>query len=608
MSQTPTTTGPRQPDPQTQPTQTPAEVPSPPPAPNSAAENEHINARARVLLNEFLAKTQQPVACELGNDDDFQCTICSTPFLRGGNPEVPVRLECGHVFGMNCILKWLSPVSRNGNNSCPNCRKAIFEDWDKMDFPVSRRIAGSRRRVVAAPVRGPGMNPYADRTPVFGPNVDTEPTRAPPTTVIAADASRGQLGPLHPPWALDFPRYIRVGRPAPTAVTTEPVDVTATTSSVTAIPGAVAPNAPSPSPVTATQEASDQQQVVEGPQTVATNESRALEMSTPDDTTSSLPPSVRRRARRAGSPLSDRDWDHAIARNHRLEAAQRRARSVRSSQIERYLEHEAGVHLDPYEAAHRPAAAVSPAIAEAARPTGYEEDNGVVSMFNAAELQYNRQRQQEVTDERKRCMWMQFCEGVVRTIEQSNDSTAFVNHDLALTIINMKDLDEFMAERGTESPIWRRILQTFPRLHTEMVTRFNDFRPLPSVNINNRMELERLLVYTKFNRETLHKARWYTRLSERLACGAATSNHEAAVARLTERVANFSGVTGETTASTSSSSAQRTREEAREMRRMEDYLLGRTPITIRREAAASVDAALRAGAELNLTTTRVTRL
>ncbi|CAD6563526.1 MAG: hypothetical protein ASARMPRED_000015 [Alectoria sarmentosa] len=607
MSQTPPTTGPRQPDLQTQPIQPPARVPTPPPAPNSAAENEHLNARARVLLSEFLAKTQRPVACELGSDDDFQCTICSTPFLRGGNPEVPVRLECGHVFGMNCILKWLSPVSRSGNNSCPNCRKAIFEDWDKMDFPVSRRIAGPRRRAVAAPVQGPGMNPNADRAPAFDPHVDTEPTRAPPISVIAADVSRGQRGPSDPPWAFDFPEYIRSGRAAPTTVNFEPVDVTVTTSSVTAVPGPVAPNAPSPSPVIATQEASDQQ-VVQGPQTVATNEPRDLEMSTPDDTTSSLPLSVRRRARRAGSPLSDRGWDDFIARNQRLEAAQRRARSVRSSQIERYIEHEAGVHLNPYEAAHRPAVAVSPATAEAARPAEDEEDNGVVSMFSVAETEYNRQQQQEVADERKRCMWMQFCEGVVRTIEQSNDSTAFANHDLALTIINMKDLDEFMAKRATESPIWRRILQTFPRLHTEMVTRFDDFRPLPSVNIDNRMELERLLVYTKFNRETLHKARWYTRLSERLACRATTSNHEAAVARLTERLANLSGVTRETTASTSSSNAQRTREEAREMRRMEDHLLGRTPITVRREAAPSVEAALRAGAESNFATTRVTRL
>lgn len=252
-------------------------------------------------------------------------------------------------------------------------------------------------------------------------------------------------------------------------------------------------------------------------------------------------------------------------------------------------------------AAHRPAPA------EPARPAE-DEDNGVAAMFAAAEVEHVRQRQQEDTNKRKRHMWMQFCEGVVRTIEQSADSTAFTNHDLALTIINMKDLDEFMAERATESPTWRRILQTFPRLHTEMVTRFNDFRPLPSVNIDNRMELERLLASTKFNMEIVHKARWYTRMSERLARGAATSNHEATVARLTERMANLSGPSRESTVSTTSVGEQHTLEEARETRRMEDFLLGRTPITVRREAAASVEAALRAGAESNFVMTRVTRL
>lgn len=264
-------------------------------------------------------------------------------------------------------------------------------------------------------------------------------------------------------------------------------------------------------------------------------------------------------------------------------------------------------------AARRPArgpavaTAATPASAEAAGPTE-DEYNGVAAMFNNAEDGHNRQRQLEATKERKRHMWMQFCEGVVHYIEQSSDSTAFTNHDLVLTIINMKDLDEFMAERATASPTWRRILHTFPRLHTEMVTRFEDFRPLPSVNIDNRLELEHLLASTRINTEMLHKARWHTRVSERLALGAAASNHEAAVARLTERVASLAGPSRETTAFTSRSYERPTSEEARETRRMEDYLLGRTPMTVRREAAVSVDAALRAGAESNLATTRVLRL
>ena len=253
-----------------------------------------------------------------------------------------------------------------------------------------------------------------------------------------------------------------------------------------------------------------------------------------------------------GIERSERTEQHlratAEARNN-AQGGQQLAQEAREAETE--------THIDPQGATQRPAVATTPALAEAARPAEDEDSfDGVAARFTAAEDEHNRQRQQAATQERRRYMWIQFCEGVVRTIEQSNDSTAFTTHDLALTIINMKDLDEFMAERATESPTWRRILQTFPRLHTEMVTRFDDFRPLPSVNIDNRMELERLLASAKFDREMLHKARWYTRLSERVARAAATSNHNAA----------------------------------------------------RREAAASVDAALRAGAGSSFAMTRVRRL
>ena len=122
------------------------------PAPDSVedqlqAQDEHLDAHAAVLINQFIGKTRQLVTSELG--DDFQCTICSEGFLRGENPEVPIRLDCGHVFGMNCILKWLSPLSRSGNNSCPNCRAKLFDDWDRTDFPAQESSASRRRRATS---------------------------------------------------------------------------------------------------------------------------------------------------------------------------------------------------------------------------------------------------------------------------------------------------------------------------------------------------------------------------------------------------------------------------------------------------------------------------
>ena len=598
------------------PTQHPVQAPTQNPAPNSGedrtqSQNELLNALTAVLLNEFLSKARLPVASSLGSD--MTCTICTEAFLRGENPEVPVRLDCGHVFGMNCILKWLSPVSRNGNNSCPNCRRPIFDEWENVSFLAPRQSGLHWMRGGHSFVRIPIASRNVERGPVPSSQFNTENTRAPPAaTAGAADVPRdGRRRLPYPPWvrplAAEFPRPIRARRSALTGVIGEAVDASANTSSASATPRTVAPNTLSLGPVVATREAQDQQQVVQGPHTVAGYVSRTHDLSAPNDTTSRMPPPpwlaswpawMERRPQRDTSTIGQREREYSEF----LEARMRweEARSRLGQQLERELEARYGL-------AHRSGVAATPAPTGSARPADDEDTiDSVAAMFTAAEDEHSRQRQEAATNERKRCMWIQFCEGIVRIIEESDDSTAFTNHDLALTIINMKDLDEFMTERARESPTWRRILQTFPRLHTEMVTRFSDFRPLPSVNIDNRMELERLLASTTFDKAMLHKARWYTRLSERLARGAATSTHAAALARLMERVANLSGPSREAAASTRSG-AQLTPEEERETRRMEDYLVGGTPITIRREAAASMDAAMRAGADSDFAMSRVRR-
>ena len=57
-----------------------------------------------------------------------ECHICQESFLSGDYPERPVTILCDHIFGEGCILKWLSPLSRDGvKNSCPLCRKPILQ-------------------------------------------------------------------------------------------------------------------------------------------------------------------------------------------------------------------------------------------------------------------------------------------------------------------------------------------------------------------------------------------------------------------------------------------------------------------------------------------------
>ena len=55
-------------------------------------------------------------------DDCQSCNICMDQYYSAENPESPVRLPCQHVFGRNCISKWSVT-----NNSCPLCRRTLFE-------------------------------------------------------------------------------------------------------------------------------------------------------------------------------------------------------------------------------------------------------------------------------------------------------------------------------------------------------------------------------------------------------------------------------------------------------------------------------------------------
>ncbi len=46
---------------------------------------------------------------------------------EGGLGELPVRLpHCGHLYGLDCLTRWISPES--GNNTCGYCRRVFFSN------------------------------------------------------------------------------------------------------------------------------------------------------------------------------------------------------------------------------------------------------------------------------------------------------------------------------------------------------------------------------------------------------------------------------------------------------------------------------------------------
>lgn len=61
---------------------------------------------------------------ELEKED---CSICLQSLLSNAqaedipNPERPVQLKCGHIYGQDCITHWLS-----SNETCPQCRAAVL--------------------------------------------------------------------------------------------------------------------------------------------------------------------------------------------------------------------------------------------------------------------------------------------------------------------------------------------------------------------------------------------------------------------------------------------------------------------------------------------------
>ncbi|KAF2799607.1 hypothetical protein K505DRAFT_387669 [Melanomma pulvis-pyrius CBS 109.77] len=63
-----------------------------------------------------------------------ECGICTEIFGEG---HLPVALKCRHIFGHECLLRWLRG-GRSNNMSCPFCRDTIYEEnrGDEVPFEM----------------------------------------------------------------------------------------------------------------------------------------------------------------------------------------------------------------------------------------------------------------------------------------------------------------------------------------------------------------------------------------------------------------------------------------------------------------------------------------
>jgi hypothetical protein len=79
----------------------------------STAHGKHSSATSPDPMDTFINTQLQPVE---------YCIVCTEPFSA---THQPVALPCKHIFGQECIKKWLRS-GRGNNSSCPNCRHVIF--------------------------------------------------------------------------------------------------------------------------------------------------------------------------------------------------------------------------------------------------------------------------------------------------------------------------------------------------------------------------------------------------------------------------------------------------------------------------------------------------
>lgn len=78
------------------------------------------------MAERFLSQLQTISTSEL---EDKVCVICAEEYGTAqpdsGDVEHPVRFDCGHVVGSECIKTWL--FTGRGRNSCPHCRQKLFD-------------------------------------------------------------------------------------------------------------------------------------------------------------------------------------------------------------------------------------------------------------------------------------------------------------------------------------------------------------------------------------------------------------------------------------------------------------------------------------------------
>ncbi|MCJ1456956.1 hypothetical protein MMC28_007322 [Mycoblastus sanguinarius] len=487
------------------------------------------------LLLQILNMTRQPLLSELKGD--LSCHICHERFLTGEAPEVPVKLPCGHICGIGCILKWLSPLSPTGNNSCPECRKPIFVSWNREDFGQASGpargpdVANQNLRNTSVPARGPGAGAHAQRTA-------TASTRAANTAdqnlraAIAPTTSRGsanqnQRGPPSPiamsslllrsDHLLQTLENNFLAAENSRAVAREDND--ADMGLTTLFGDAEALNAEQNSE-------RERQQIYDLVRRARMSRLvRGQRESDVDLMNRSR--TVRQRQLRESIALIVRSLATNPLATNQTPSPNLAAFAQPIADLLELFE-AAGLKLRPPTAGtsnveqrqQRVAANPGRSMGARATTTSHEQQgqqSGALQPRAENSDQSQSQLPVPVSNERRRHLWLQFCECVVRTVEDSNDLLASVQAPVARLIVDMRNIKKLMKARAQNSDSARRVLRTFPRLNTELTLGLNGtLRPWSNINIDSMLEIERIMG-PRVDCSIVHAASWALRLHQRMA-------------------------------------------------------------------------------------------
>lgn len=103
--------------------------------------------KQRTLLEGLLSNFTIPDVDSLKSEN--KCHVCHETFLTGTNPELPIKLQCGHICGSICIIRWLAPRrARPVEKNCPICRRPIFgiecaSEWNALTFLETNSFEGN---------------------------------------------------------------------------------------------------------------------------------------------------------------------------------------------------------------------------------------------------------------------------------------------------------------------------------------------------------------------------------------------------------------------------------------------------------------------------------